>query len=454
MAFKLDRRNVEAEMLVRHEPTFQRERAALRELVAQAQCAETPKHYVEVHARLLASYAARQSVREERREDRRSEIKTLRELTRRRPLPLDEIRPLQGRNTTRQEQDLRDAILLHALRRVADAVVWRLLEFDRRAVTVLGDGERVDRLALGPGFDEELRVIDALWRQDGAVAIHNDLTTCLRHGDVTVFRPPLPPQQVQVREVKVPGQRAGHTDQQERLEQALTTLHTGRSVTSDGHQVLLRRLPIPYRTHLDALAATVARARAAGYAEARPEPGMLIVAVDLNYYDDPESELGDWMLEPPARHGWTPRDDRHFGAAALAASLSDRHRNSSYLAPLPLYPLPADDITDLLLGTVDYVVTLRADTIETSFARLGIMARVAEGEEANRTFLRASRGNTTVTVGAQVREQMLRELMTTQCLIDIVAALLDDLDAGDDEQRMLFCDERRSWPAAPVLLSP
>jgi hypothetical protein len=34
VAFKLDHRNVKGEMLVRHEPTFQRQRAALHEIVA------------------------------------------------------------------------------------------------------------------------------------------------------------------------------------------------------------------------------------------------------------------------------------------------------------------------------------------------------------------------------------------------------------------------------------
>lgn len=455
MAFKLDKSNVEAEMLVRHDATFVSERATVHDLVSRAQRAETPEEYVDVHARLLASYAARQSVREARRKHRRREKETLADLARRRPFPLDDIRHVQRRNTTRQEQDLRDAVLLHALRRITDAVVWRLLAFDRRALTVLGDGQRVDRLALGPGFDEELRVIDALWRGRGAVAIHNDLASCLRHGDVTVFHPPLPPDEVQIAEVKVPGQRAGHTNQRERLEHGLTTLRTGRGLIH-GHHVLLRRLPIRYRTHLDVLAATVARARAVGYAEVCPEAGMLVVAVDLDRYHDPESELGDWMLEPPARRGWTPRDDRHFGSSALAAALRDRHLNSSYLAPLPLFPLPADDITDILLGTVDYVVTLRADAIESAFERQGIAVQVAGGDEANRTFLQAERGDFSVTVGAQVREQMLRELMTTDCLVDMVAALLDDVQAGAsvDEQRMLFCDERAAWPRAPVLLTP
>ncbi len=79
---------------------------------------------------------------------------------------------------------------------------------------------------------------------------------------------------------------------------------------------------------------------------------------------------------------------------------------------------------------------------------------MAGGAEADDTFLRASRGERTVTVSALVREQMLRETMTTECLIDVVEWQLDELDAGSsvNEQRLLFCDEREAWPRPPVLL--
>lgn len=187
------------------------------------------------------------------------EKEALQDLTRRRPVPVDDVRHLQARDATRHAQDLRDAILLHQLRRIADALVWRLVGFDRRAMTILGDGVRVDRLALGPGFEEELRHIDALWRHTGAVAIHNDLTSCLRHGDLTVFKPPLPPDVVCIAEVKVPGQQRGHRGQRERLEQRLRTLRLGHGVTSSGKSTEVRLLGLPYLTHLDVLTTTVAR---------------------------------------------------------------------------------------------------------------------------------------------------------------------------------------------------
>lgn len=102
VAFKLDTKNVEAEMLVRQDPLFLKERDALLDLIDRAQRANSPEDYVELHARLLARYAARQSVREERRDHRDGEKSALRELTSRQPKPLDDIRRLQGREAIRQ----------------------------------------------------------------------------------------------------------------------------------------------------------------------------------------------------------------------------------------------------------------------------------------------------------------------------------------------------------------
>ena len=59
---------------------------------------------------------------------------------------------------------------------------------NRGAFTVLGDGERVGRIASGIGRDAELTALANLSEQEGRFAIHNDMTNCLRHGDLTAIR--------------------------------------------------------------------------------------------------------------------------------------------------------------------------------------------------------------------------------------------------------------------------
>ena len=77
----------------------------------------------------------------------------------------------------------------HLIRAVGDGIAWRALRYDRGAFTVLGDGERVvARIASGIGRDAELTALANLSEQEGRFAIHNDMTNCLRHGDLTAIR--------------------------------------------------------------------------------------------------------------------------------------------------------------------------------------------------------------------------------------------------------------------------
>jgi hypothetical protein len=64
--------------------------------------------------------------------------------------------------------------------------VWRALRYNRPAIAILGTGTRVNRLAAEEGLLPELHEIERYWDR-GIFAIHNDLTTCLRHGDVTAI---------------------------------------------------------------------------------------------------------------------------------------------------------------------------------------------------------------------------------------------------------------------------
>ena len=139
---------------------------------------------------------------------------------------------------------------------------------------------------------------------------------------------------------------------------------------------------------------------------------------------------------------------------ALQTRMEERHSNLSYFAPLTIFPLPAEDLTYLLLGRLDYAVTLRAHALRPAFERSGIDIEFPSGREAEREFLRASRDGQTLTFPLHVRDQMLRELMSTETLVAIADFMLSALAAGASVEikRMLFCDEREAWPAPAIYL--
>jgi hypothetical protein len=126
------------------------------------------------------------------------------------------------------------------------------LGFDRAAVTVLARGNRVARFASGVGFETELPAIEHIWQNEGRVALHNDLTTCLRHGDLTVPRPDATA--VDVYEIKT-SKASRRTKQDDRIESAPEFINSGRYVGPDGRPARIIRLRQRYRTCPHELAA-------------------------------------------------------------------------------------------------------------------------------------------------------------------------------------------------------
>jgi hypothetical protein len=455
MPYRLDKQTIAADFEALQDEHVTHYRESLLDLVRAFQKASALKDFFDVQLKLLAQYAARQSVVEERRSALSRERARLRELVRERPRPLGRVRELQHRMDLRLHQERRDDILSFALRELADGIAWRLLRFERRAFAVLGDGPRVDRLAAGVGFATELERIAELWEQHGLLALHNDLTTCLRYGDLTVLLGADAEAGVGIEEVKAAGQRGMRPKQTERLDARLDFLKSNfQARGADGMPVSLQQLPVQYRTHSQDLAAVLARARAQGYADAQPEPALILAAVDYTQLAGREAELGQWPWRLARERGWTLQDDFHHSRIALQTRMQERHGNLSYFAPVTIFPLPAEDLTDLLLGGIDYAVTLRAHCLPPAFARAGIEIELPTGRDAEREFLRASRAGETLTFPLHLRDQMLRELMSSETLVAIADCMLSALAAGAsvDMQRMLFCDEREAWPSPPVYL--
>lgn len=82
-----------------------------------------------------------------------------------------------------------------------------------------------------------------------------------------------------------------------------------------------------------------------------------------------------------------------------------------------------------------------------------IEVRFARGSEADEVFLHARRGSDDIVVPAHLRDQMLRELMTVETLIDTVDMLLADRRGSAAEKLIVVSDERSSWGSTPQYLA-
>jgi hypothetical protein len=203
---------------------------------------------------------------------------------------------------------------------------------------------------------------------------------------------------------------------------------------------------IAYRHRLDELAVLMARARTEGIAYTFVHPAVLVTAADLSWADKHEVNCTTYAAD---RVGWRAEDT--IGGSSVGTRLRELSGSIPGMAPWGIFPLAAEDIADLLMCRFAYVVTLRPERLVPDFRTRGITLKFPTGTERDAVFLHAHRDGDTVTVSSHLREQMLRELMTVETLVEIVDVLLQDLrHGGDVGSRTIMCDETNAWHRAPV----
>ncbi len=451
MSSQLNTKRVRAEIAATQDAFFAERCQEFLPLLQRIQRAETRADYMTAEIELIQRFAGFQDGVTEVRGNLKADKAELTRLTPLKPQPLQQIRKLQEQIAAREQKNIRNEVISHILRSLADALIWRATGNERAVFAVLGDGVRVGRLSNDEGFAAE-RASAQDWLDQGMLVFFNDLTNCMRTGDLTIMDRPGVGANLTVEEVKRSGRTRSDSRQAKRQKRKLKLLQTGLDPNArENEPQALVRVPAPYRHHLDVLARLMAKARRDGYAQHQPHRALVVSAVDLKWAFEHRNAVGDYAVRAAESIGWTPWDDRHFYNSALVTRIRDRRRCSSYFAPLAIFPLCAEDIFALLTGKMDFVVALRVDALVPAFGASGIAVEFATGSDGAKNFLRASRGSATVTLPSHVREQLLRELMTVDTLVAMVDFLLTHVQrhAPLNSRRLVFFDERSSWPSIP-----
>ncbi|MCW3013131.1 MAG: hypothetical protein JWO02_223 [Solirubrobacterales bacterium] len=438
---------IRAELAVLNDPLTRAERPHLIAFIEALQAASSPADYHALHRDLLIRYWARQRVREEELAEQRSEAaERLSCLLGRDPKAIDEIRTAQDLLKRIAHADRVQATLASHLRAIADGLVWKANGYDRAALMVLGRGTRVDRLADdGVGLQAELSALGTIWDAEQAFTVHNDLTTALRHGDLTTFH--AEEGRVEIREIKAGRQPGPDSPQGARLTAATQMINQGRATDPEtGETVTLHRLPVQYRTALGCLAGAIREAKSTGYAGREIGTMQYLTVIDYRVWAGNEAELERRHSEATAALGWGPEQKTFTWMSALRR-IRDRRHSFAGLAPLSLFPAPAEDLADLMTGSVEMHTLLRCDLLEEAFADRGITAAI-RFPDGDTHFLDAARGRIRVQVPPQVREQLMLELMTPSTLVDMVSGMLDLLEATPGlhlASLAVSCDESGTW---------
>lgn len=446
MRVLLSRRSIREEVAALDSPLVEDERPQLAELIRALQRAGTPPDFYRLQEALRRRFFVFQRTLGELRSEVAASGTRLRRLTSLEEKPLAAIRQTQAVLGRQKLAERAIKMIMHALRCVGDGIAWKTLHYDRAVLSVLGQGRPVGRLADGQGLDAELAAIAGFWRL-GTFAIHNDLTNCLRTGDLTL---PFAAQGVEIHEVK-----AGTSHRSAQIEKAssrIEFLQRGRGRWEGSQrEARLVRYATPYKTHLASLQSVVASAGNTGFAATEAAPGLWVGCADLRIGSAIEGRGVFGMAEKIAEEAaW---DDAHslLWTTTMLRRMRERTQYIPYLAPLTIFPLEPVAISELLLGPREYVTVLNGPMLERTFAAQKMQAEVVtSGPERSKAFLRVNNGIASIELPPVIGEQMLTELMDPACLRDGVREALGGVVAGQPPASALSCwsNEPQVWSRA------
>lgn len=424
-----------AEEKILNDELYQGQRGLFVELIHALREVSTAEDYWDLQLRLITQLKARQEIARELKQKQDSLGDEIKALSQKEPKSVEKIQAIQAHlEMTRHQRQVSGAVRWLLLS-VGDGLAWKALRYDRAMATVMGRGTRVAYFADDEGFAAELTAIEQLW-EEGVFALHNDMTTCLRLGDVTAIRPPTAPggrQQIEVIEVK-----AGHADpssaQMERLDEATRLLNDGRVVDPNGGVLNVHRVDRPYTTYLANLRDLLPKARKDGYVARKVGPCLWVAIFFLPVRQHDLPTLFQEDRAEIERLDWPGVPEKGFQWFSGARRVRDRRFSFPYLAPLSIYPFDTEDVVDLLMGYIEIRSCVGGVAIEQEFGKLGTAVDVARPPESGDTFLTAQRlyGPDLLTVRspAQIREQMLSEFTTVESACGLTSDLLDHVRGG------------------------
>jgi hypothetical protein len=243
--------------------------------------------------------------------------------------------------------------LILVVKRIADSIAWRALGYDRLLIQLLAEHPE-------PGFLqetvlEEFGAAKQIIQQENAFVLVNDITTALRHGDLTVIRPD---GNVRIVEVKA-GKRDGGTGRQKkRVQELFHFLNTGSRTSKEGTRDHIYRFDIPIQTHHTAVSDLIRRARRTGYHRITLTDCLAVEAVCRQH---PEA---------------CTRQQRPFEGVEHVLSVSNLDvfdQPTPRLVPYGVFPFDDSTCFELLTGRVCLIATLNFDALVSLFREFGLM---------------------------------------------------------------------------------
>jgi hypothetical protein len=256
------------------------------------------------------------------------------------------------------------------LRSIADALAWRVFNYDRQVIVALSRNDPSGQMAGKEGLETERRFLTETWQEEHSFVLLHDLTTCLRICDGTRFKAVGRGFEAYLHEIKRnPDRHRSAQSARQRL--AEEAIRDGGPLPNDPDGRLVA-LDIPYKTHLNMLRDAFDKAAARGLLGMKVPGGRSLVAAVLpkGYELWPEDEF----LERTAKtHEAACKRAGILDSGHLIAYRSDdKVARYATMPPWAIYPLPPAVCAGLITDMAVFIVTISKEPLLDALREVGL----------------------------------------------------------------------------------
>jgi hypothetical protein len=334
------------------------------------------------------------------------------------------------------------------LRSIADALAWRVFNYDRRVIIALSRNQHPGPMAGKKGLAAERAFVVDWWRDERRFVLLHDLTSCLTIGDATSFMEIGDDYEAYLHEIKSdPGRTVSRQHRRQRM--AEEAIRSGGPLPGDLPGRLVP-LDIPYKTHLNLLGTAFDLAHERGVQGMKAPGGRAIVATDIVRGYDLWSE-GELIDRTAAVHLQAVKRARILDVGHLVYARSDDLvARSPTMPPWAIYPLSPALCARLITDYAMYFVTMSSEPLLAALDDVGLatewtLPRDQETAQPDQVVLRARKGPRTIELRwAEMQRRLLLELADLPMWAEGVAQLMDRHDSGRHPWQS-FAEEGKVW---------
>ncbi len=249
--------------------------------------------------------------------------------------------------------------LILLVKRILDSVIWRLFHFDRVLFQLFSEHPKT-------GFIDEtvfddFAIAQNIVEKSDSIVFLNDLTTVLRHADLTIIGE----NGVSVQETKhgkASRKNRRATRQRKRLNNLISFLNTGYRERKDRRDFIFKA-DIPLKTYHSLVNDVLNQARSHGYWQAILSDSVALEAI---YMKNTNVEFKRVQSFNGVRHVAKHHNFQIFNISP------------SRIAPYGIFPLDDRNCFDLMTGTMFLTCTINFESLQKNYKSVGLSLELPE----------------------------------------------------------------------------